>query len=143
MEHINSPCEKASKYKWEKWQILHDSFTPLFLKVPSDFQLDHHDSADRLNSPLTTEVADTPEPGAIGGVTADGNAMGTLTAETNPIGIDVYERLQKEHEEFRQRQSDLRTQTRAWLDAAPRIDIIRRLDNMVEKHPPHGFTRTQ
>jgi hypothetical protein len=95
VEHINSPCEKASKSKREGWQILHDSFTPLSLKVPSD----QHDSADRLNLPrldngsLTTEVANTPEPGAIGGVTADSNAVGTPTAETNTIGIDEFERL--------------------------------------------------
>jgi hypothetical protein len=97
MSHISTECEKVSKGKKEKWQILYDSFTPLATDIASP---GHHHAAQSANTiqGLPLPNVTTNDRGVYGAAASVDEDDDSPVAPPSPTTIDLGPRVPLELE---------------------------------------------
>jgi hypothetical protein len=96
-DHTSNACEKVSKGKREKWQVLYESFTPLVEVTAWD------EPVSPTSAPPATSFFPQPV------------APTNSSHEGGTISMQEYERLQRERDELRQKNQQLERMANAFL----------------------------
>ncbi|KAK5664198.1 hypothetical protein OQA88_414 [Cercophora sp. LCS_1] len=116
-EHIANPCSKVSKGKREKWQVLYDSFTPLVtpstgatIQSQPPSRLDAREQPPRSPSRQSDFFAAAGEEARwdVPSSPFPRQSVAPLSVpDSSLVSLHEYERLQKEHDELRQKHQQL------------------------------------